>query len=143
MGADNTFKLKIVASNRVFYDGRAQTLVIPAIDGGEVGFLAQHENCVTPVEVGEMRIKDTQGKIIHAFVGSGFLEFVNNEATLVCVSAELPNEIDAAVLRKPRSAQRKKCASTTAKWSTTTPRPTWLAPWSACVWSSVIPDNFS
>ena len=42
MGADNTFKLKIVASNRVFYDGRAQTLVIPAIDGGEVGFLAQH-----------------------------------------------------------------------------------------------------
>jgi len=88
MGADNTFKLKIVASNRVFYDGRAQTLVIPAIDGGEVGFLAQ-------VEVGEMRIKDTQGKIIHAFVGSGFLEFVNNEATLVCVSAELPNEIDA------------------------------------------------
>ena len=72
-----------------------QTLVIPAIDGGEVGFLAQHENCVTPVEVGEMRIKDTQGKIIHAFVGSGFLEFVNNEATLVCVSAELPNEIDA------------------------------------------------
>ena len=95
MGADNTFKLKIVASNRVFYDGRAQTLVIPAVDGGEVGFLAQHENCVTPVEVGEMRIKDTQGKIIHAFVGSGFLEFVNNEATLVCVSAELPNEIDA------------------------------------------------
>ena len=138
MGADNTFKLKIVASNRVFYDGRAQTLVIPAIDGGEVGFLAQHENCVTPVEVGEMRIKDTQGKIIHAFVGSGFLEFVNNEATLVCVSAELP-----AVLRKPRSAQRKKCASTTAKWSTTTPRPTWLAPWSACVSSSAIPDNFS
>ena len=63
--------------------------------GALVGFLAQHENCVTPVEVGEMRIKDTQGKIIHAFVGSGFLEFVNNEATLVCVSAELPNEIDA------------------------------------------------
>ena len=31
MGADNTFKLKIVASNRVFYDGRAQTLVIPAL----------------------------------------------------------------------------------------------------------------
>ena len=106
MGADNTFKLKIVASNRVFYDGRAQTLVIPAIDGGEVGFLAQHENCVTPVEVGEMRIKDTQGKIIHAFVGSGFLEFVNNEATLVCVSAELPNEIDARRAKGSQGARR-------------------------------------
>ena len=133
MGADNTFKLKIVASNRVFYDGRAQTLVIPAIDGGEVGFLAQHENCVTPVEVGEMRIKDTQGKIIHAFVGSGFLECLRS-----CPMRSTP-----AVLRKPRSVQRKKCASTTAKWSTTTPRPTWLVPWSACVSSSVIPDNFS
>lgn len=130
MGADNTFKLKIVASNRVFYDGRAQTLVIPAIDGGEVGFLAQHENCVTPVEVGEMRIKDTQGKIIHAFVGSGFLEFVNNEATLVCVSAELPNEIDARRAKEAKERAEEEMRQHHSQMEYTTPRPTWLAPWS-------------
>lgn len=100
----NTFKLKIVASNRVFYDDQAQMLVIPALDNGEVGFLAHHENCVTPVEVGEMRIRDAQGELIHAFVGSGFLEFVNNEATLVCVSAELPEEIDE---RRAREAKER------------------------------------
>lgn len=100
----DTFKLKIVASNRVFYDGQAQALVVPGLDGGEIGFLARHENCVTPVEVGEMRVKDAEGKVIHAFVGSGFLEFVNNEATLVCVSAELPEEIDE---RRAREAKER------------------------------------
>lgn len=90
----NTFKLKIVASNRVFFDGNSTLLVVPATDGGEIGFMAKHENCVTPIDVGEMRITDENGKVINAFVGSGFLEFINNEATLVCVSAELPNEID-------------------------------------------------
>ena len=28
------------------------------------------------------------------FVGDGFIEFLNNEALIVCVSAELPDEID-------------------------------------------------
>ena len=143
MGADNTFKLKIVASNRVFYDGRAQTLVIPAIDGGEVGFLAQHENCVTPVEVGEMRIKDTQGKIIHAFVGSGFLEFVNNEATLVCVSAELPNEIDARRAKEAKERAEEEMRQHHSQMEYHHSQANLLAPWSACVSSSAIPDNFS
>ena len=143
MGADNTFKLKIVASNRVFYDGRAQTLVIPAIDGGEVGFLAQHENCVTPVEVGEMRIKDTQGKIITPLLAAAFWSLLTMRPPWCACLRSCPMRSTPAVLRKPRSEQKKKCASTTAKWSTTTPRPTWLAPWSACVSSSAIPDNFS
>lgn len=100
----NTFKLKIVASNKVFYDGYAQMLVVPGLDNGEVGFLAHHENCVTTMETGEMRIKTDDGRLIHAFVGSGFLEFINNEATLVCVSAELPEEIDE---RRARQAQER------------------------------------
>lgn len=34
----NTFKLKIVASNKVFYDGEAQSLTVPYIDGGSMTF---------------------------------------------------------------------------------------------------------
>ena len=41
-----------------------------------------------------MKITDADGKVIEAFVGNGFLEFLDNIATLVCVSAELPEEID-------------------------------------------------
>lgn len=90
----DTFKLHVVASNRVFFDGDCQSLTIPYLDGGGLAFLAHHQNCIVPIEVGEMKIKDSDGNIIEAFVGSGFIEFFDNEATLVCVSAELPEEID-------------------------------------------------
>lgn len=89
-----TFKLKIVASNKVFFDGDCESLTIPYIDGGGLAFLAHHENCVVPIEIGEMRIKAADGTVTEAFVGNGFIEFLDNEATLVCVSAELPEEID-------------------------------------------------
>lgn len=91
----STFKLKIIASNKIFFDGEAESLVVPHIDSGKIGFLAKHENCVMPVETGEMKIVDADGKVIEAFVGNGFLEFLDNTAILVCVSAELPHEIDA------------------------------------------------
>lgn len=91
----NTFQLKIIASNKTFFDGEAQQLVVPLVDGGSQGFLARHENCVVPIDSGEMKITDSQGKEIPAYVGSGFLEFLDNTAVLVCISAELPEEIDA------------------------------------------------
>ncbi len=69
-------------------------LVIPVADDGLCGFLANHENTVAPVEFGEMVITQPDGKKINAFVGSGFLEYFDNEANLVCISAELPEEID-------------------------------------------------
>lgn len=90
----NTFKLKIVASNRVFFDGEAQSLVVPVAEEGLCGFLAHHENTVAPIEFGEMKLTDADGKVTEAFVGSGFLEFFDNSANLVCISVELPEEID-------------------------------------------------
>lgn len=89
-----TFNLKVVASNRVFFDGACKSLVLPVADGGMCGFLANHENTVAPIEFGEMKIITDDDKEISAFVGSGFLEFFDNNASLVCISAELPDEID-------------------------------------------------
>lgn len=88
------FKIKIIASNKVFYDGMAQSLTIPYLDGGTVTFLAHHENTVVPIDVGEMILKTESGEIIDAFVSDGFLEFLSNEATMICVSVENPEEID-------------------------------------------------
>lgn len=89
-----TFKLKVVASNKVFFDGDCLSLTIPMLDGGSKAFLAHHANTITPIDVGEMKIKKPSGEEIFAFVGNGLLEFFNNECTLVCISAELPEEID-------------------------------------------------
>lgn len=90
----NTFKLRIAASNKMFFDGECKQLVVPIADDGLKGFLANHENVVAPIEFGEMKITTADDEVIEAFVGSGFIEFFDNEATLVCISAELPEQID-------------------------------------------------
>lgn len=91
---ENTFNLKIIASNKIFFDARAKSLKVPSVDYGSEGFLANHENCVVPIDAGEMEIVDADGNVTDAFVGSGFLEFLDNTALIVCVSAETPDEID-------------------------------------------------
>ena len=90
----NTFYLKIAASNKIFFEGECKSLTVPVANDGLCGFLARHENTVAPIEFGEMKLTDADGNVTEAFVGSGFLEFINNQANLVCISVELPEESD-------------------------------------------------
>ena len=92
----DTFKLKVVSSSGVFYDGEATQLILPVADDGFMGFLAHHESVVAAVEYGEMRIDTPDGKKIYAFVGSGFVEFFDNSASVVCISVQKPEDIDVA-----------------------------------------------
>ncbi len=56
----DTFGLKIIASDRVFYEGRCRKLVIPAPDG-EKGILPNHENMVIAVKIGMARMEIEEG----------------------------------------------------------------------------------
>lgn len=89
----DTFGLKIIASDKVFYEGRCRNLVIPAPDG-EVGLLPHHENMVIAVEVGIARMEVEEGKWNEIAVGTGFAEIVNNRVTLLVDTAERPEDID-------------------------------------------------
>lgn len=106
----NTFKLRIAASNKMFFDGECKQLVVPIADDGLKGFLANHENVVAPIEFGEMKITTADDEVIEAFVGSGFIEFFDNEATLVCISAELPEQIDKRRAQEAKERAEEKCA---------------------------------
>ena len=57
----DTFGLKIIASDRVFYEGRCRQIIIPAPDG-EKGILPNHENMVIAVNVGDARMEVEKGK---------------------------------------------------------------------------------
>ena len=57
----DTFGLKIIASDKVFYEGRCRKLVIPAPDG-EKGILPNHENMVIAVAVGIGRLEAEEGR---------------------------------------------------------------------------------
>lgn len=89
----DTFGLKIIASDRVFYEGRCRQIIIPAPDG-EKGILPNHENMVIAVTVGDARMEVEKGKWVDIAVGAGFMEIVNNRVTMLVDTAERPEEID-------------------------------------------------
>lgn len=89
----STFYLKIIASDRVFFEGQCQSLVLPLIDG-EKEILAHHEKMAAAVEIGELRIKKEDGEVIRAAITSGIAEVVNNRVVVLAFSVELPEEID-------------------------------------------------
>ena len=90
----DTFGLKIIASDKVFYEGRCRKLIIPAPDG-EKGILANHENMVIAIVVGTAKVQlagEDEWKDLA--VGSGFAEIVNNRVTVLVGTAERPEDID-------------------------------------------------
>jgi F-type H+-transporting ATPase subunit epsilon len=88
-----TFSLQVITSNRIFYDGRANMVVIPGADG-EMGIMAHHENMVVAVDSGAMRIQKTDGSWMEAAVSAGFASIANNRVKIIVYSAERPEEID-------------------------------------------------
>lgn len=89
----DTFGLKIIASDKVFYEGRCRKLTIPAPDG-EMGILQNHENMVIAIAVGIAYMEAEEGKRQDIALGQGFAEIVNNRVTLIVDTAENPEDID-------------------------------------------------
>lgn len=89
----NTFSLKVIACDRVFFDGRCEQVVLPLHDG-EKAIQAHHENMVFAVEIGEIRITDETGEEIVGVTGTGFAQIINNRAMVIVDTCESPEEID-------------------------------------------------
>ncbi len=89
----DTFGLKIIASDKVFYEGRCRKLTIPAPDG-EMGLLPNHENMVIAIAVGIAHMEAEEGVWQDIALGQGFAEVVNNRVTLIVDTAERPEDID-------------------------------------------------
>ena len=45
----DTFGLKIISSDRVFYEGRCRKMIVPVPDGGGMEILPHHEDMVIAV----------------------------------------------------------------------------------------------
>ena len=89
----NTFYLKIVACDRIFYEGEATILVFP-VEDGEMAVQAHHEQMVTNTEIGTMRFGTPDGEMHIAIVSDGMLTVKKNRVDVIVYSAERPEEID-------------------------------------------------
>lgn len=97
-----SFHLEIIASDRVFYKGDCEHLVVTALDG-LLGILAGHEALVTSLPTGELKYM-VNGKWYYAAISEGFMEVMPEFAIILADSCELPEEID---IKRAQEAKRR------------------------------------
>lgn len=87
-----SFRLEIIATDRVFFSGECSHLVVTTIDG-MLGILAGHEPLVTTLPTGELKYM-VDGKWKYAAISGGFIEVMPDKSIILADSCELPEEID-------------------------------------------------
>ena len=86
------YNLRIIAADRVFYEGPCLSLTVPAFDG-EKEVLAHHESMVIAVTDGEIVFKCEVGTWHFGYVGRGLVHIAKNRVILLKESADKPEEI--------------------------------------------------
>ena len=87
-----TFHLEIIATDRVFFSGEVEHLVITAIDG-LIGIMAGHEPLVTSLPTGELKYL-VNGEWKYAAISEGFIQVMPDSSIILADTCELPEEID-------------------------------------------------
>lgn len=89
----DTFYLRIIASDKIFFEGKCKNVIVPTTDG-QMGILAHHENMIIAIEIGEIDLVTAEGEEITAAVSKGFAEVINNRVSILVNAAERPEDID-------------------------------------------------
>ena len=98
----NSFSLKIVTPDGLFYDGNAEELIVRTT-AGDLGLLAGHVNCVAALGMGRATVV-IDGQKRHAACIGGMVSMVGGAVTLVPTTFEWADNIDVA--RAERSEAR-------------------------------------
>jgi len=87
-----TFHLEIIATDRIFFSGEVEHLVITAIDG-LLGIMAGHEPLVTSLPTGELKYL-VDGEWKYTAISEGFIQVMPDSSIILAETCELPEEID-------------------------------------------------
>lgn len=100
------FEFEVVTPERSVIKERAESLVVPGVDG-YMGVLVDHAPIVVSLKPGVVKYKAGTGFSSMAVTG-GFLEFSENRAVILADAAELSSEIDVERARaaKHRAEER-------------------------------------
>jgi len=91
--AENTFTIKIITPDRVFYIGEASMVEFNTTEG-EIGVYKNHVPMTVIVKPGILTI--TGDEIKKAALHAGFAEILQDSVTILAEVIEWPDEIDTA-----------------------------------------------
>ena len=95
----DSFRVKILAADKTFYDGPVISLTVPAFDGS-FQILAHHEPVVMAVKEGVIKftVTDDDGKeeLLRGVSGLGVVKVDRDLVTVLVDTIEAPDEIDRA-----------------------------------------------
>jgi len=89
----NTFRLKIVITDRVFFDGECEIFSFPAADGS-MAVMANHAPMTAVVQVGTCMYRTPDGEEHLIVISDGLLQVENNEVNVLAFTCERPQDID-------------------------------------------------
>lgn len=86
--------MKVIATDKVFYKGRAKCLTFTAYDGLRQ-VMAHHEDMCVATVPGELDIETEDGKTISVVAGYGLVLVAHNRVTCLVETCETQEELDA------------------------------------------------
>jgi F-type H+-transporting ATPase subunit epsilon len=90
---DKQFDLQIVTPRRVVYSAKVESFSAPGVMGG-FQVLHSHAPLLSILKVGQVKIRDAEGKELHYATSGGFVEVHNNVVVMLADTAERSDEID-------------------------------------------------
>ncbi len=102
--SNTLFKLQIMASDHMVFDGDAYSVSLPTTEGS-VGILANHSNVIMAVIPGLIEYEHDGGRE-QIVVSDGLLKVENGEVMILVDTAEKPEDIDEARAKRAEEEAR-------------------------------------
>lgn len=93
MASENVIKVKIIAPDRLFYEGDAEMVEMTTTEG-QVGIYRNHIPLTAVVAPGVVRVHESDGAVKIAALHAGFVEILPESITILAETVEWPEEID-------------------------------------------------
>ena len=101
----NTFRLHILAADRVFFEGDCTSLIVPPVHG-QYGVQARHSNMIAALVPGQLTFRCPDAPERLAAVSAGMIKVEDNDVLVLVDAAERPEDIDAIRARRKADEAR-------------------------------------
>jgi F-type H+-transporting ATPase subunit epsilon len=90
---EKSFKLQIITPNKIVFQDEATSVSAPGTVGG-FQILHNHAPFISTIEIGELKVKDKNGKDALYATSGGFVEVKENTVVVLAETVESVAEID-------------------------------------------------